>query len=150
MKTRATQTIKILALAVAGVIGAFSFAPAAPVQGAPAEAAPGYTRSRFRGVSVRHVPSASPSTSRIGTGSKAAAPNRGLVLRNRRRARRPQDGIVADVDPASFPSEIATISPSGRVTIGHGAEHERTRRSYAAHTMRSSAKKPASRGAAKR
>lgn len=116
-----------------------------------AQAGPGYTRSRSEGVNVRHVPSTAPAASRAEAAGKIAVPRRGLVLRNRRRARRPQDGIVSDVDPASFPSEVATLDASGRLRYSHGDGHNATRGPRSTRvTARNGARKPTSRAAAKR
>lgn len=117
MKTRIPQAIKILVLAASSALGAAGAgAQAAPVAGDAVP--PGYTRSRSPGVYVRRVPR--PAASQPGTAGKATGHGGGIVLRNRRRARRPQDGIVSDVDPASFPNEVATITAEGRIRYGHG------------------------------
>ena len=64
-----------------------------------------FVPSRFGGVSVRHVPQASP---RRTTQSR---PHQGIVLQNERQAPDPRDGFMADVDPSSFPHETGAVTP---------------------------------------
>ena len=109
MQTQQTQ-VKALALVAGVALGlAWSGAVRAQVDGGPA-----YRPSRYPGVNVRSVPE--PQAAAL---PPVRQPNRGIVLRNRRRVQLPRGGTaeIGDIDPTSLPHQTATVTREGKLAL---------------------------------
>ena len=91
----------------------------APSQGTASAVAgqPGFTPSRFGGVIVRHVPHSTPSRTVQSLGQPRK--HGGIKIGKERRAPDPHNGIMADVDPNSFPDEVVVIAPMKAKATAH-------------------------------
>lgn len=110
MAIKSTQRLRPLALALSVMGVAATVAPDSSLAQAAAE--PGYVPSRHRGVVVRRVPAPPTATANA---TIRRRPNRGLQARGTRRL--PGGGVVIEIDPTSFPAQVAHASASGEVHI---------------------------------